>query len=99
MRHAICFVASLTGLIVIGAAAPALAQIPPPSTTDAAKPDPNALICRNGAPAIGSRLGVHRICATRVQWEHYRNDSRDATTYAQAHIFYEQADPVGTGVR
>ena len=90
MRRSICFAASLAGLIGVGA--PALAQIPP---VDAAKPDPNAIVCHTSAAAIGSRLGARRICATRVQWEHYHHDSPDALTYSQTHTFYERKDPAG----
>ncbi len=93
MHRSMCFAAA--GLMILGMAVPALAQVPAPATADAAKPDPNTIICHVSAPAIGSRLGAKRMCATRVQWESYHHDGRDALTYSQAHTFYERKDPVG----
>jgi hypothetical protein len=88
------FAALAAGLFVCSMAVSAQAQstsVPmtaepatQPVPAAAAKPgrDPNQVICRR-EEEIGSRLGGHKECHTRAEWEQISRDSSDATAQMQ----------------
>ena len=51
-------------------------------TPKSAIPDPNEKICEKIKP-VGSRLATKKVCATRAEWEDYRQQDRDALDKAQ----------------
>jgi len=74
----------IAGLLAVGVAygAPARAdeaQQAAASETD----DANTVICKNEAPATGSRLGTRRVCHTKAQWDQMRQDAREAVEQQQ----------------
>jgi hypothetical protein len=44
--------------------------------------DPNEVVCENQS-MVGSRLSVHRVCATRAEWVEKRRLDREAIDGAQ----------------
>ena len=48
----------------------------------ARKPPPDKLICVE-AQALGTRLGGHRICRTKAEWDQDRQNVRSDTENAQ----------------
>ena len=83
MRPAALILALCAGLIATAALAaetPASSGQPPEQTTPPQPPkkdphDPNAVICKH-VEEIGSRLGGHRVCQTRAQWDQQAWDNR-----------------------
>jgi len=73
---------SIAGMVVAGSAAMADAAPPPPApaATEAAKPaDLDKMVCRNMAPATGSRIGARRECRTQREWDDIREQSQKET--------------------
>ena len=62
--------------------APASGQ-PAPQQTAAPQENPDEIICKEGTPVTGSRLGARKICHTRRQWDEISQNSRDITKDAQ----------------
>jgi hypothetical protein len=52
------------------------------STQPKSAKDPNERICENET-MVGSRLTVHRVCATRAEWAEKRRLDREAIDSAQ----------------
>lgn len=80
--HALAFVAA----VVLSAGTAAVAQTQPPVQPQAApqnKSGANQVICEKELDT-GSRLGAHKICHTRAQWDELRRDDRSATEHAQS---------------
>jgi hypothetical protein len=75
--------------ILIGAAAPAAAQVspahPPPQQIAAAEPKANPLdkmVCRY-EETVGTRLGSHKVCATVREWKDQEDENRQAVDSIQ----------------
>lgn len=45
------------------------------ATPSPANNDPDAIVCRTGAPPTGSRLGAQRVCHTQKQWDQLQQDT------------------------
>src|SRR5260221_5102644 len=59
---------------------------------DSAKPDkakadynPNETVCKT-SQVTGSRLGAHRVCRTRAEWERTTRDDRNTISNMQSQI-------------
>lgn len=87
------FAAIAAALLVSTAAGSALAATDTPAATPpAAQPaalhsaqnghDPNQLICKR-EEVIGTRLGGHKTCHTRADWENIARDASQTTSAAQ----------------
>jgi hypothetical protein len=61
-----------------------------PATTPDAAPadDPNEVICKAGAPVVGSRFPTARQCHTRKEWDQIRRDSQEALQQQQMERSY-----------
>lgn len=62
-------------------AAVASSQLPAGSTSSSnqvvvARHDPHQIICKQGQPPVGSRLGGSSICHTRAQWNQISWDAQ-----------------------
>ena len=71
--------------LVIGllmAAQVATGAAPAPAGPVARKPQPDKLICIE-AQQLGSRLGGHRICRTKAEWDEDRQNVRADAEKAQ----------------
>ena len=53
-----------------------------PSTS---QPDPNAIVCRTGAPVTGTRLGPKRECHPQWVWDERRLQAMTILNDIQAH--------------
>ena len=60
------------------ATAPAAATPAPAASSDADK-----MVCRNMAPATGSRLGARRECRTQREWDDIRIQSQKETNHME----------------
>jgi hypothetical protein len=62
----------------------------PATTPDAAAPadDPNEIICKAGAPTVGSRFPTARQCHSRKEWDQIRRDSQAALEQQQMQRSY-----------
>jgi hypothetical protein len=74
--------------------APALAD--PPGTTPAAtsqsaaapaetSADLDAIVCKEGSPPTGSRMGATRTCRTQRQWDEMERQSQENLQRTQMH--------------
>ena len=72
---------SVAGMVVAGSAALADSAPPPPAaTTAAANPaDLDKMVCRQMAPATGTRIGARRECRTQREWDDIRQQSQKET--------------------
>lgn len=71
-------------LLSVGTAAVAQTQPPVrPQAPAASTSSPDQVICEKELDT-GSRLGAHKICHTRSQWDELRRDDRSATEHAQS---------------
>jgi hypothetical protein len=75
---------SVAGMVVAGSAALADAAPPPPApaaTSDAAKQSElDKMVCRQMAPATGTRIGARRECRTQREWDDIRQQSQKETS-------------------
>lgn len=81
MRSTVVIGLFLGGLLMSTTAglAQQTAQATPASTADAAPADdPNEVICKAGAPVVGSRFPTARQCHTRKEWDQIRRDAQAA---------------------
>lgn len=62
----------------------------PPSSTTAAKENPDRVICKS-EPITGTRI-TKRVCHTAREWEQMRQDAQDIMQQGQTH----QNNPSGT---
>lgn len=79
--HVLAFVSAL----LFSAGTAAVAQTPTPAPSQVAQIRPNdgdQVICEKEEDT-GTRLGSHKICHTRSQWEQMRRDDRSATEHVQ----------------
>jgi len=61
-----------------------MAQATPATTPDAAPADdPNEIICKAGAPVVGSRFSTGRQCHSRKEWDQIKRDSQAALQQQQ----------------
>ena len=88
---------SVTGLrgramtLVIGllmAAQAVTGTAPAPAGSVARKPQPNKLICVE-TQQLGSRLGGHRVCRTKAEWDQDAQNVRADTEKAQITNYHE----------
>jgi hypothetical protein len=69
--------------LMIGAFLFSAAPDPPaPVTTGGPSNDPNEVVCVNETE-IGSRVGRHRVCRTRAEWDEARRQARNSVERAQ----------------
>lgn len=84
--------ARLSGLVLIAylwlGTQPASVQADAGSGKQRIAKDPNERVCED-IIAVGSRLAMKRVCATRAQWEETRRLDREALDNAQR----QAADP------
>lgn len=79
--HASAFVSAL----LLSAGTAVAAQMPPATQSQVAQNRANGadqVICEKQEDT-GTRLGSHKICHTRSQWEQMRRDDRSATEHVQ----------------
>ena len=59
-----------------------------PAGPVARKPQPDKLICVD-APQLGTRLGGHRVCRTKAEWDEDRQNVRADTEKAQLTNYHQ----------
>jgi len=77
---------SVAGMVVAGSAALADAAPPPApaANSDAAKQaELDKMVCRQMAPATGTRIGARRECRTQREWDDIRQQSQKETGQMQ----------------
>ena len=94
------YVAAAFGALMISSAVAYGQQTAPAATSDAAPQatqppaapadDPNEVICKAGAPIVGSRFPTGRTCHTRKEWDQIKKDSQEA-------LFHQQMGRSSTG--
>ena len=47
--------------------------------------DPNETVCKT-SQVTGSRLGAHRVCRTRAEWDHQTREDRSTISNMQSQI-------------
>ncbi len=77
---------ALAGLVVL-IATPAFAGDSVSATSDSGASDRDKIVCRTGAPPIGSLLGAKRECATQREWDQRRQDAQKALSDRQTHVY------------
>lgn len=97
---------SLCGLCMQAGAAdsdyPATLTVMPNPSSDAAKSDPDHIVCVLGDAPTGSRIGASRVCRTEAEWRILRREERRELTNLQIqrgdqfHRFVQPAISVGT---
>jgi hypothetical protein len=93
------FSAAAFGALMISSAVAYGQQAAPAATPDAAPQatqqptqpaeDPNEIICKAGAPVVGSRLPTGRTCHSRREWDQIKRDSQEA-------LYHQQMDRAST---
>jgi invasion protein IalB len=86
--HALAFVSA----VLLSAGTAAAAQTQPPVQPQATPKDKSAadqVICEREQDT-GSRLGAHKICHTRAQWDDLRRDDRSAVEHVQSQRSMDQ---------
>ena len=74
------------------AAAAALSFVSPAFAADATNQNgqtpstsnQNDMICKNSAPATGSRLGARKVCMTRADWDRQAHNTQDRLNAADS---------------
>ena len=82
MRKFGLLMVSVAGMVFAGSAAmaDAAAPAPAPAATDPAKAaDLDKMVCRQMAPATGTRIGARRECRTQREWDDIRQQSQKET--------------------
>jgi hypothetical protein len=82
-------------LLVLGSAAPALAEAPQTPPAQQSNPD-DEVVCRV-IKVTGSRLGATRTCLTRAQWRQQRQDHREEADRVQRQRWSDFKDPPTPG--
>ena len=75
---------------MIGVSAPGHAQTATPGDLAGAQPAPpkagsSDIVCRS-EDTIGTRLGAHRVCHTRLEWAQIKRNYQDNVDHAQTLI-------------
>ena len=85
MRKFALMLVSTVGLTVCASAAmaDAAASAPVPPAPAANQADLDKQVCRNMAPATGTRLGARRVCRTQREWDDIRLQSEKDTDKMQ----------------
>ncbi|HTT96551.1 MAG TPA: hypothetical protein VMF58_00765 [Rhizomicrobium sp.] len=88
MRKFALLLVSTVGLTV--AATAAMADAAPAAPAPVATPAPAAnnadldkMVCRNMAPATGTRIGARRECRTQREWDDIRIQSQKETSHME----------------
>ncbi|WP_375393423.1 hypothetical protein [uncultured Sphingomonas sp.] len=76
----------LIGLLMVAQVAAGTAQTP--TTPVGRRPQPDKLICVE-AQQLGTRLGGHRVCRTKAEWDQDRQNVRSDTENAQRTNIHE----------
>jgi hypothetical protein len=95
------YVAAAVGALMISSAvAYGQTAATPTATPDAAPQatqqpgapaeDPNEVVCKAGAPIVGSRFSTGRTCHSRKEWDQIRKDSQDT-------LYHQQMERSSTG--
>ena len=67
--------------------APATTAAPASTTTDATAAstdtDPDRIVCKEGPPPTGSRLGATRECHSQREWDRIQQEQQEALTRQQ----------------
>jgi hypothetical protein len=90
VNKAVLLAVSFAGLVLSGTAtlADSTDSAAPAATgTDPSKPDPDRIVCRTGAPVVGTRLGAKRECATQREWDQRQADAQKLLSDTQTHTF------------
>lgn len=85
-------VLALVSATFLSAGTAAVAQTQPPvqpQSAPSAKSSADQVICEREQDT-GSRLGAHKICHTRAQWDELRRDDRSAVEHAQSQRTMDQ---------
>jgi|SRR5277367_686645 len=88
------YVAAAFGALMISSAVAYGQTAPTPTATPDAAPqatqqpgapaeDPNEVVCKAGAPIVGSRFPTGRICHSRREWDQIKKDSQDTLYHQQ----------------
>lgn len=74
------------GLVTLAAATVVLFTAPSfaADETPSGAPDRNEIICKEKATATGTRLGAHKICRTRTEWQQQEQTDRELVNQAQS---------------
>ena len=90
MRKFTLLLVSTVGLTVAASAAMADAAPAATAPAPAAQPVPasnpadlDKMVCRNMAPATGTRLGARRECRTQREWDDIRIQSQKETSHME----------------
>jgi hypothetical protein len=67
---------SAFALLVPAVAAWAEESTPTPAAAPAQTSDPDRVVCQNGPPPTGSRIGGGRICHTQREWDRMHEEQR-----------------------
>jgi hypothetical protein len=78
--------ASPTPAVAATTPAPATTPVAPTTSTTAAATDDNEIICKSSGPPTGSRLGSHRECKTKHDWDADRvRSEQDLSRFQDVH--------------
>jgi len=73
-------VAATAAMADAAPAAPAPVATPAPAANNA---DLDKMVCRNMAPATGTRIGARRECRTQREWDDIRIQSQKETSHME----------------
>lgn len=66
--------------------APAQSGAPAAGQQGAGKPDPADRVICHQEEATGTRLGGHRVCHTKREWDQIAHDAQDGVNSAQRNV-------------
>ena len=74
------------GLVTLAATATLLLTAPSFAEDQASSTpsDQNEIVCKTSSTATGTRLGAHKTCMTRAEWQQREQADRDAVTQVQS---------------
>jgi hypothetical protein len=74
------------GLVTLAATATLLLAGPSLAEDQAAAPAPDSheIVCKTSTTATGTRLGAHKTCMTRIEWQQQEQADREAVSQAQS---------------